>query len=319
MDLTRTYTSEELVRDGMCDPFKLFIKDEPHKQTKLREGRTRIIMNMSLVDNMVSRALFAMQNITEINAWNTISSKPGMGLHDSGLQQLFKTISEATQSLDLAEGDVSGWDWSVNDWELDADLEMRLALNNGYGTVWEKIARAHYECIKNKVVVLSDGSMFAQSSPGILPSGWYNTSSTNSRLRVFSHHLAINLEDEECFVPGWCMAMGDDSVEQIFPDAINRYASLGKTMKMFNPIVDLDFEFCSTHFMGNWAAAPVNLDKQFMNFLQVVPIDELDARERLAQFEHELRHSPFFGGFLNIIRSVNWDCGYLPKPDVLSV
>ncbi len=307
MDLTRAHTPEELVRGGMCDPLKIFIKDEPHKIRKLREGRTRIIMNMSLVDNMVSRALFALQNDTEINTWSTICSKPGMGLNDAGLKTLYSTVQRESQHLRLAEGDVSGWDWSVQDWELDADLEMRLALNSGYGTVWEKISRAHYECIKNKILVTSDGEMFSQCFPGILPSGWYNTSSTNSRLRVLSHHLAFNISvPVSQFTSGWCMAMGDDSIELDFPGAVEAYSALGKTMKMFNPISDLLFEFCSMQFNNSWQAVPVNADKQIMNFLQFEPSCLSEASERLWQFCYEMRHHPDLTTFLSLIKKVRW-------------
>lgn len=42
----------------VSDPLKIFIKQEPHKDKKIAEGRLRLIMSVSLIDSMVDRILF---------------------------------------------------------------------------------------------------------------------------------------------------------------------------------------------------------------------------------------------------------------------
>ena len=49
--------AEELVKAGLCDPIRVFVKNEPHSSKKLEEGRVRLIMSVSIVDQLVERVL----------------------------------------------------------------------------------------------------------------------------------------------------------------------------------------------------------------------------------------------------------------------
>lgn len=214
-----------------------------------------------------------------------------MGLHDEGLETLNREIRSAIEVTDICESDVSGWDWSVKEWELQMDLERRLALNRAHGTLWERVARAHYYCISRKLMVLSDGSMYEQMSPGVLPSGWYNTSSTNSAIRIMDHHIAKNLHTPiSSYKEGWCVSMGDDAIEQWFPGAASSYLQLGKNMKMFTRIVTT-FEFCSTLFPPSGLGYPVNVDKQLFKLLNSRS-SLTDKRLLFNQFVYEMRNHP---------------------------
>lgn len=290
----------DLVLSGLVDPVKIFVKCEPHKLSKLEEKRLRLIFSMSIVDNTIAKILFAPQNRAEIDTWETIFLKPGMGLHDEALGKIMNFVCENSPG-GLVEADMKGWDWSFQSHDFLADLNRRLALNGARGTLWERVARAHYFCVARKVMVLSDGTMYKQLRPGIMPSGWYNTSSTNSAVRVINHAYAALKEG----VTPWCMAMGDDSVERYVPNLEAHYLSLGKVCGMINVVNSDSFEFCSTKF-ENGKGVPVNIAKQLMNMLHNPPTLPYMAAQRFEQFCYELRHYPDLPRLMLLITQSGW-------------
>lgn len=302
-DSTQNLSPMELVELGLCDAFKIFVKGDPHKLTKLEEGRVRLIFSASLIDNTIARLLFANQNNTEILTWTTISSKPGMGLNDTGLSALTSNVIEMSKDGVIAESDVKGWDWSVQEWELLADLERRIDLNDSAGTVWERVAKAHYYCMSRKVMTLSDGTMYQQTKPGIMPSGWYNTSSTNSFMRALDHGIIANQATP--VVKPVIVCMGDDAIERFVPNAQQLYTALGKTVDMYNQCDPKRFEFCSTTFVGG-VGYPVNVDKQLIGLLCSKPVTYVECCERFDQFCYEMRHHPDLNSFTSIIYESGW-------------
>lgn len=298
----------ELVRLGLIDPMKLFVKMEPHKRAKLLEKRLRLIFSMSVVDNIIAALLFNTQNKKEISLWSELCVKPGMGLNDSGMRHIYDYVRENSAG-GIAEADIKGWDWSFQELDFQADLKRRIFLNDSAGTHWERVARAHYHCVARKVLVLSDGSMFKQMLPGILPSGWRNTSSTNSASRVINHAHAAMLEN----VDPWCMAMGDDSVERLVPNMIEHLQSLGKTCGLYNEVSSEAFEFCSTQFT-NGRGVPVNRDKSLFKLLSAIPKSYVDGCERVDQFTYEMRNAPDLPDLLDVVHGSGW-YDTLPPPE----
>jgi hypothetical protein len=287
LDTNKDFSPMELVNQGVVDPCKVFVKNEPHKDTKIQEGRVRLICSVSLIDNIIARLLCELQNKTEIAHHTRLSVKPGLGLHDDGLRSLNNYVSRKFADVVPAEGDAKGWDWSVQSWDFDMDCERRVDLARGRGTDYERILRAHFYCMARKVFILGDGTMHQQMLPGIMPSGWFNTSSSNSNIRVMNHHI---LARRLGFTPK-IMAMGDDSVEANFEDAVIHYASLGKTMGMFNAVETTNFEFCSTSFDGD-LGFPVNIDKQIFNLLSNTSVTQVEAKALWDAFQREMRNLP---------------------------
>nr|UYL94465.1 MAG: RNA-dependent RNA polymerase [Panicum distortion mosaic virus] len=254
---------EELVKEGLCDPIRLFVKQEPHKQSKLDEGRYRLIMSISLVDQLVARVLFQAQNKSEIALWRAVPSKPGFGLstedqvHDF-MEVLARTVGRSAEEVCchwrdlLVPTDCSGFDWSVSDWMLADDMEVRNALTVSCNELTRHMRAVWLQCISNSVVCLSDGTMLAQEMPGVQKSGSYNTSSTNSRIRVMAaYHAGAS----------WAIAMGDDALEA--PDTdLSKYKDLG-----FKVEVSGELEFCSHVFRAPDLAIPVNANKMLYRLI----------------------------------------------------
>nr|QTJ01866.1 RNA-dependent RNA polymerase [Phasey bean mild yellows virus] len=256
-------TPEELVREGLCDPIRVFVKGEPHKQSKLDEGRYRLIMSVSLVDQLVARVLFQEQNKKEIQLWRVVPSKPGFGLSTDGqvlefTEALAHKVGVTPQDLIenwkqyLVPTDCSGFDWSVADWMLDDDIEVRNRLTKGLTPVTALLRRNWKHCIANSVLCLSDGTLLAQCVPGVQKSGSYNTSSTNSRIRVMcAYHCGAT----------WCCAMGDDALESVDSN-LEEYKYLGLKVEVSGKL-----EFCSHIFESPSLATPVNVGKMLYKLI----------------------------------------------------
>nr|WNA22035.1 P1-P2 fusion protein [Strawberry polerovirus 1] len=297
---------EELVKAGLCDPIRLFVKGEPHKQSKLDEGRYRLIMSVSLVDQLVARVLFQNQNKKEIALWRAVPSKPGFGLSTDEqtkdfISCLSKTVSGAIDSsskLDskisedevvqnwpryIVPTDCSGFDWSVSAWMLEDDMEVRNRLTRNNTELCRRLRGGWLHCISNSVLCLSDGTLFAQTTPGVQKSGSYNTSSSNSRIRVMAaYHAGAS----------WAMAMGDDGLES--PDTnLDVYKNLG-----FKVEVSDRLEFCSHIFERPDLAIPVNVNKMLYRLIYGYNVgcgnEEVVCNYARALYSvlNELRHNP---------------------------
>nr|ALJ83609.1 P1-P2 fusion protein [Cucurbit aphid-borne yellows virus] len=253
----------ELVREGLCDPIRVFVKGEPHKQSKLDEGRYRLIMSVSLVDQLVARVLFQNQNKREIALWRVVPSKPGFGLSTDEQVAEFMQILSAQVGLTPSElitewrahmiaTDCSGFDWSVSDWLLEDDMEVRNRLTLDLNETTRRLRAAWLYCISNSVLCLSDGTLLAQRVPGVQKSGSYNTSSSNSRIRVMAaYHCGAE----------WVMAMGDDALESACSN-LERYKSLGFKVEESSKL-----EFCSHIFEKEDLAIPVNKAKMLYKLI----------------------------------------------------
>nr|QOY46986.1 RNA-dependent RNA polymerase [Turnip yellows virus] len=254
---------EELIRNGLCDPIRLFVKGEPHKQAKLDEGRYRLIMSVSLVDQLVARVLFQNQNKREIALWRAVPSKPGFGLSTDEqvldfvnclARQVGTTTHEVITNWKdyLTPTDCSGFDWSVADWMLHDDMIVRNRLTIDLNPVTERLRSCWLRCVSNSVLCLSDGTLLAQTHPGVQKSGSYNTSSSNSRIRVMAaFHTGA----------AWAMAMGDDALESN-PADLAAYKRLG-----FKVEVSGQLEFCSHIFRAPDLALPVNENKMIYKLI----------------------------------------------------
>lgn len=299
-----TKDPSELVKLGLIDPVRVFIKNEPHKVSKILEKRLRLIASVSLADNTICRVLCTMQNKSEIDQFTNLLVKPGMGLTDAHIKQLWDGVPEEP----LKQTDFKSWDWQVTEQMLFLDLERRRMCNGAsYDSVWYKCLKAHYWCICNNLFVTSDGRMYALNISGVLLSGWYNTSGTNSNIRIM---LAFAARDKESRF--WAMSMGDDCLEKDSEGLEKYYESTGMRLGMFSTSSKLSgFEFCS-HFFKDGNAYPLNVDKMLYRFLCSTESSE-DKMMLYCQLLYELRNHP---DSLEI-RKLLWSSGGLNGVPVL--
>lgn len=284
-----------MVQLGYTDPVKLFTKGEPHSASKLSEGRLRQISSVSIAANVISRRLYGIQNRVEKREWRSpdMPSCCGMGSSDDDLKTLH-SLWDAHPPGTLAEADISGWDWTIQSWELMSDCERRIDLC-GAGPLLSQLMRNVHRTMALKVFQLSNGSLFEQIKPGVLPSGWYCTTTTNSYMRA-----------QTCQLVGsqFYKVLGDDSVESYVDDAVARYAALGKKVKMYNRCTD-SVEFCSRRWTlgSEWRAPLTSWPRTFYRLLNQTAGDKA---EFVKQFCFELRHNKELPNLLEVLLSVGW-------------
>jgi len=289
-------SSVDLIAYGCWDPVRLFVKNEPHSEAKLLEGRLRLIANVSLRTQLIERWLCGFQNDLEIAQWYNLPVAPGIGLDDDSLYLITaKLKSILSRRGEVAMTDVSGWDWSVKPWLLWADAERRrIASGAPAGGIYAELLFARAYATGASVYAMSDGSLVAQGSHGIQNSGSYCTSSTNSWMRVILYLVARSLASGEMPQESWLeevVAMGDDCVEAHVPGVLEQYRKMGFKCSLSATSTSVKgVEFCSHKFDGQGLAEPTSWDKTLYRFFSGKPGAELVAQ--LAQLEFVLRHLP---------------------------
>lgn len=307
-DLTQMQASR-IVAGDFADPVRLFVKNELHSKQKIEQGRMRLISSVSLVDQLVERLLCGGQNSAEIANWTDIPSKPGLGLDDRGLEAL---RSSATAMQEPLATDMSGFDWSVPQWLLDMDVEARVRLSGATrGGLFERALRSRVAALGCSLFVLSDGSLFAQTRRGVQKSGSYNTSATNSRMRVMLAYMAAAVATGGV-TQGAVMAAGDDCIEDIAgvdsAALLSVYARWG-----FRVETSAVLDFCSFVF-GPLGFSRPRRAKIAASLFAKKPADAMAREGLLCALRYDLRHeTAFMERVEQVVRQVGWGLAKLCK------
>ncbi|WCH76245.1 P1-P2 fusion protein [Ageratum virus 2] len=284
----------QAVRDGLCDPVRLFVKPEPHKREKIANKRYRLIASISIADQLVARMLFRLQNERELELHMQIPSKPGLGFSKdeqvlSFVEQVASLASTTPEQLVaswpsyIIPTDCSGFDWSVQAWMLEDELEVRNRLTLNLSPELRRMRAGWLRCLSQSVFCLSSGVLLAQTEPGIQKSGSFNTSSTNSRVRFMASLYAG---------APWCVTMGDDALEGVGSD-LSVYEGLGLKCERAD-----EFDFCSHIFQAPHKVIPKNISKMIFNLLCGVSPAHQSLKDRstwwqaFGSIDEEMRHLP---------------------------
>lgn len=288
--------ASDLVRSGATDPVKVIVKGELHTLKKIQEGRVRLIMVESLIDQMIERFLFGAQNRMEVDFHRDLPSKPGMGLHDSGLDDLEDHLSSLVYPT---SSDAKAYDWSVQEWMLLADLRRRQHLG-GIDPASELglAMRGRMLCLSRSLFLTGDGVVWEQTIPGVMKSGSLLTATTNSWIRAFLCHL-VHL-GEGIDGKALCMTMGDDAVE-----SNPRRLDLGAAYARFGmEIVEVGAtEFCSTEFHPR-RRYPQGWAKVVATYLHSPPRPGLEDVELYETLKYNLRYLPELPRVLDVVDAV---------------
>lgn len=288
-DILPALTARERMWLHLVDPVKIFIKNEPHKEEKVATGRLRYISSLSVVDSVVQRLVCSSQNNVEIQHWDRVPSKPGIGFTD----EMIRSFIDGIPAGELRSDDMSGWDNSFKGWMFDMGLERRLRLCSGHGTVFGRLLKAVFTIAKKAVLVYSDGTMSEQLVEGIMKSGMYITSADNSSERVM---LAY------CAGFSFAVAMGDDCLTSNDGDA-SLYAAYGVRPKDGRVSNDT-WEFCSHEWNRNGAVYPVRSSLEKMLFRLA---HKVASPSELEQFLEEVRHYPDQDEVLRLLLAIGYD------------
>jgi len=265
---------------------RVFVKSELHSAEKVAQGRMRLISVLSTTDQIIERVLHGCQNHEEIAQWVDIPSKPGMGLDDPSLDVLRAELMGFGNPVDT---DISGWDWGVPGWLMDAEVELRVRLAGcGPADVYHSLAMNRMLCLSLSVMVLSDGTVWEQMYRGIQKSGSYCTSSGNSRMRVLLAYMAGASK---------AIAMGDDCVEE-YSSSAEAFYSEHVLIKGYVPARGVDgkghIEFCSVVFNLSPSGKPywpTREERQLATLLWKTPISADAEEELVSALVNDTRHS----------------------------
>lgn len=284
-------TTLDVFRKGLVDPVRVFPKNEPHSEKKLEEGRIRLICSVSLVDNIVDRCIFGLQNSHEIENWKTIPSKPGMGFTDDSVTSL---CAEIDSFQDPVSTDASGWDWSVQGWEYELEAEARILLMESCTPKIASLIRNRMFCMSSSLFVLPSGAVYAQDTPGIMKSGLYVTSSSNSRIGFMDYIMIGGTK---------IVVQGDDTVQEKVPNYEDKYLELGH--RVTGVEFPSGFEFCSQRFL-DYKRYSQNAAKLVFNLIHQ---NKLILSERMARYEiflQDLGDHPELEHYIQCLRDANY-------------
>jgi len=294
--LTGPLDADEMLRLNLCDPTRIFIKDEPHTQKKINNLKHRIINSVSIVDGLIQSLLYTPQNKAEIANWYKISSKPGIGFENEDHDQLIDyVINEISMSGDFCDDDSENWDWLVKYWERYADAERRITWANLSAKSWFGAqVLLDVNCITSAIIATSDGICYQCTIKGRVASGEKNTSATNSFLRTMISKL-IAIYDGLPVSQMKTASAGDDHLHTSTPNYYEIYSKVGHTCKEWKFCID-SFDFCSHQY---FLPSAENRRPRFLNFgktmTELMATSMVDAQMLTARAK-ELR---FNGGEKN--------------------
>nr|QXV86572.1 RNA-dependent RNA polymerase [Solemoviridae sp.] len=222
----------------------VFIKQEPHKLSKILDGRWRLIMGFPLHHQILWHMLFGCQNDKLVEKALHIPSQQGFMTYHGEWKHFVKVWKQAKYDVSL---DKRAWDWTVSWWMLSWELEFRGLLISGresHKQQWCRLTKYCYErAFSDPTLLLSNGSLYKQVVPGVMKSGCVNTISTNSFLQVMIHIMVtrdVGLPTEP--LPA---AVGDDTRHQLQQIAstseYSKYGVLIKEIVPGNNFVGMDF------------------------------------------------------------------------------
>lgn len=263
------------------DPIRVFIKPEPHKVSKIEEGRLRIISSVSAVDTMIDRMLYTdLSEAIVLHHYRT-NFMIGWTPIKLGIVTLRTKLALTTRYLNV---DKSAFDWTVPWWLIEELRKYVLALAVGNGNEWNQVHNARFHCLFDKPVFeFSDGTVVQQQLPGVMKSGCYLTIILNSIGQVLIHSLIEYALEKEFELP---ICVGDDTVQAATDD--QRYLiameQLGFALK---PQVSDKIMFAGVIAEGPYAYLPEYVEKNMFNLAHVK--DE-DLGPMLASLQYLYYH-----------------------------
>lgn len=252
-----------------ADDIKVFVKQEPHKASKIALGRYRLISAVSMIDTMIDRMLFGPLMKEVLAAAGKTPVMIGW-VPVLGGYRLVRTLIPG-RALCI---DKSAWDWSVPHWMTRCWLDIVLGLCNGSPPFWEDLVRARFRILfETAIFRFEDGTRVRQEVPGIMKSGCYLTILLNSIGQLLIHYIVQHRRGDDP-LDGQPLCIGDDTVQNM-PNDVEAYVrgigDLGFTVKEVR--IQNWIEFAG--FMIDSTTWPVYWQKHLYT-LQYCPDDTLE-------------------------------------------
>jgi hypothetical protein len=194
-----------------ADDINVFIKDELHKQSKMRDGAWRLISAVSITDCLVDRFLFGdfFDQLYTLDGYTKTPNKAGWVPYLGGYKWFYRRYANKRALM----ADKSSWDWTVQEWKVQVLTEFMVRVCS-YEDGWmERLIRNRMMALFRLAVFNVGGhTRLQQNVWGIMKSGCLGTLAWNGKMQVMCDLLAkLRLHLTKCDVPD---ATGDDTVQE---------------------------------------------------------------------------------------------------------
>lgn len=226
------------------DHINTFVKMEPHKDEKIREGRLRLIMAVSLEDTMVDRMLYAPIAARAVASWPKTPVKLGYNPIGGNYRHIAAAFPGGTLSIDK-----KAWDFSVPGWMVNIWRQFLSDLAGDVPLWWLMIHEARFKALYSPSTLFEfkDGTIARQGVEGVMKSGCYLTILLNSVGQYIIAYLANCRIGAEM---GLMWIVGDDTAERPRKDLIRYLEALrGLGFDLKEPEEYPYVEFCG--FLAN--------------------------------------------------------------------
>lgn len=204
---------QDVLRGEFEHFYKVFIKCEPHKLEKARQGRWRLIIMSSLPYQVVWH--MAISHL-ETAFLQEVGRTPLMHafVYYGGGWKRFRHIASVRRLRWCS--DKSGWDWNAPGWVFHVCCELRKRLTDGATPEWELLLdRLYKDAYEESTLILPTGEVYQQQTSGLMKSGLVPTISDNGLAQIALHVRA----ELRLGVPATnIIATGDDTMQEIPQD-----------------------------------------------------------------------------------------------------
>lgn len=270
--LERLWHDVQLCHAGRFEHlFRAFVKDEPHKTSKIEQKRWRLIMCAALPMQMLWRMALKHQNDWLNDHPYECPSAHGLVFCYGG----WRRFKAHCQQKGLRYGrDISSWDINAPGWVFRLIKEFRQRA--GGNDDWLRVLDVLYaDAFENAKIRFSNGLVVGQEYAGTMKSGLYTTISDNSLAMVSMHFLA-SLRSGQVIGSVW--ATGDDVLQSHMSDSyLEALEKLGCRVKEYEATIN----FMGTDFSSE--PVPMYLEKHLVMFWTSEEFieDRLDSYARL--------------------------------------
>lgn len=299
-----------LMGEAVFDDLKVFVKQEPHKSSKIETGTFRLISAVSLIDTFIDRILFAWLARAQLSTVGRTPCLVGWSPVRGGWRLMIERFgTSAVNCLDR-----SAWDWTVQGYLVDIWIQFLENLPINPPEWWLNMMRLRFKILFEEAwFQFEDGTRVKQQTRGIMKSGCYLTILLNSLSQSLLHYIANSRCGKEMTL-NQPYSIGDDTVQEAMswlPEYVRQLDILGVVVKGAHSQNWVEFAgFC---FDGK-TCYPAYWQKHLFNIMHTSRLEET-----LQSYQYLYVNEPVMYAFLcRLAREVGPSC-VLPTIEALDI
>lgn len=266
--------------------FRAFIKMEPHKAAKAREGRWRLIIQSALCVQVAWKMAFSHIEQSLLDNMGSHPSAYGEVWFGGGWRRFKRRAERLGTKWCL---DKRAWDWNSPGYIYEDIKELRIRLTLNPTEEWLRVVDLLYDDAYVNSVILVGDKLYRQTVPGLMKSGLLVTISDNSFAQVLlDRYACVRLRKRFSRI----FATGDDTIQDE-PEDAEAYVDVLQTFGCVVKEAVRGVEFMGTVFTEN-GPRPLYGGKHLKNITMVA--DE-DVAGVLDSYMRVYAHCPVFTKF----------------------